>query len=76
MSWRPNEWQRLWMFVSVAYLVVLMTTFWSVSLSRAYLVLVALLWLIPSVALYALGWSIAWVGRHRAARRLSRRNER
>jgi hypothetical protein len=64
-----NGWQRLWLFVSLLWAVVILAlagSFQSADqpVPNAHMVLfVVRLWIVPVVAVYTLGLGLAWVRR-------------
>jgi hypothetical protein len=63
---RVNGWQRLWLFASILWAVVLLALagiLQSVGPSANEALLVVRLWIVPVVAAYGVGLGLAWVRR-------------
>ena len=62
-----NGWQRIWLLASILWAVVILLLAGTLQPGRDQTVesalLVARLWTVPVVAVYALGLGIAWVRR-------------
>jgi hypothetical protein len=65
-----NGWQRLWLLASILWAVAILAVSGILqadgdhAVPRANMVLfVVRLWIVPVAAVYALGLSLAWVGR-------------
>ena len=63
-----NGWQRLWLFASILWAVVILALsgilqFDGDHLSARMVLLLLRLWLVPVAAVYALGSGLAWVAR-------------
>lgn len=58
-------WHRLWAFLSVVYLLGLLCFLWGMDVGDVenFVLKVAIVWLVPVVGFYLLGWGLQWVYR-------------